>query len=111
MGIHSPLIPCTGTLGRNGGSNQIENRTRKNRIMITNTRQTASPISSVRGALKSTQVAPARVSSPTPSTPQKTAPCQTVIAKRAYEIWLSQGQVAGRDQQHWFEAEQQLRHA
>jgi len=30
------------------------------------------------------------------------------IATKAYEIWLSRGQETGKDQQHWFEAKQQL---
>jgi hypothetical protein len=33
---------------------------------------------------------------------------QAAIAQKAYEIWLARGQEPGRDQQHWFEAEQQL---
>ena len=31
------------------------------------------------------------------------------IAKRAHEIWLKQGCSHGQDQEHWFEAERQLR--
>ena len=33
------------------------------------------------------------------------------ISMKAYEIWLSQGQKPGFDQEHWFQAEQQLRAA
>ncbi len=31
------------------------------------------------------------------------------IARRAHEIWLKQGCRHGLDQQHWFEAERQLK--
>jgi hypothetical protein len=40
---------------------------------------------------------------------QKAAPSQAAIAQMAYEIWISTGKQAGRDQQNWFEAEWQLR--
>jgi hypothetical protein len=58
--------------------------------------------------MKSTPVATAAVSPVKPAKPQRTAPSQALIAQRAYEIWLSQGQQPGCDQKHWFEAEQQL---
>mgnify|MGYP003538046969 CR=1 FL=1 len=32
-----------------------------------------------------------------------------LIASRAYEIWQHRGQVHGRDQQDWFQAERELR--
>jgi len=32
-----------------------------------------------------------------------------LIAQRAHEIWLKQGCCHGQDQQHWFEAERQLK--
>jgi hypothetical protein len=32
-----------------------------------------------------------------------------VVAKRAYDIWLAQGQPVGSDYAHWLEAETQLR--
>jgi hypothetical protein len=58
--------------------------------------------------MKATPVAMASVPLVTPPTPQRAAPSQSEVAKKAYEIWLSQGQATGRDQQYWFEAEQQL---
>ncbi|MGD0208058.1 MAG: DUF2934 domain-containing protein [Verrucomicrobiota bacterium] len=39
----------------------------------------------------------------------KSAPSWEAIGTRAYEIWMSRGQEQGHDQEHWFEAEQQLR--
>jgi hypothetical protein len=40
---------------------------------------------------------------------EKTSPSWDAIGTKAYEIWLSRGQDHGHDQEHWFEAEQQLR--
>jgi len=79
--------------------------------MITNTRQTAPSTSNGRGATKSTQVATGGGSSLKPSKPQSAAPSQAMIAEKAYQLWLSQGQAPGHDQEHWFQAERQLRHA
>ena len=31
------------------------------------------------------------------------------VAARAYEIWLASGRPDGRDQEHWFQAERELR--
>ena len=31
------------------------------------------------------------------------------IAARAYEIWLAKGRPNGHDQEHWFQAERELR--
>jgi len=61
--------------------------------------------------VKSTPFATAGVPSVNPAKRQKATPSQAVIAKKAYEIWLSQGQQPGCDQKHWFEAEQQLQRA
>ena len=41
----------------------------------------------------------------------KAAPSEAKISMKAYEIWLSQGQKHGFDQEHWFQAEMQLRAA
>jgi hypothetical protein len=41
----------------------------------------------------------------------KAAPSQAEISMKAYEIWLSQGQKQGHDQEHWFQAEMQLKSA
>jgi hypothetical protein len=79
--------------------------------MTTNTGQNTFPNSNARNSRKSTPVATAGVSSANPAKPQRAAPSQTLIAKKAYEIWLSQGQQPGCDQKHWFEAERQLQHA
>jgi hypothetical protein len=40
---------------------------------------------------------------------EKALPSQEAIETRAYEIWMSRGQEQGQGQQHWFEAERQLR--
>jgi hypothetical protein len=33
------------------------------------------------------------------------------VAARAYEIWVASGRPSGRDQDHWFQAERELRGA
>jgi len=58
--------------------------------------------------MKPTPVAMSSVSLPNPSKPQRAVPSQAAIAEKAYELWLGLGQVAGRDQENWFEAERQL---
>jgi len=40
---------------------------------------------------------------------QKTPPSHELIAQKAYEKWVSEGQQPGCDQKYWFEAEAQLR--
>ncbi len=40
---------------------------------------------------------------------EKTTPSCEAIGIKAYEIWMSRGQEQGHDQEHWFEAEAQLR--
>ena len=37
------------------------------------------------------------------------APTREAIAAKAFEIWMTRGQEQGRDQEHWYEAERQLR--
>jgi hypothetical protein len=76
--------------------------------MTTNSGRNTSPTSIDRGVVKSPPVATASISSVNPVKPPRSAPSQAVIAQKAYEIWLSQGQQPGCDQKHWFEAEQQL---
>ncbi|MGD0745892.1 MAG: DUF2934 domain-containing protein [Verrucomicrobiota bacterium] len=61
--------------------------------------------------MKSTQVAIGRGSLLNPLKLQSAVPSQAAIAEKAYAIWLAQGQEPGRDQEHWFEAERELRHA
>jgi hypothetical protein len=34
---------------------------------------------------------------------------QDQIARRAHELWVKQGCIHGQDQEHWFEAERQLK--
>jgi hypothetical protein len=46
-----------------------------------------------------------------PSKKAKAAPSQADISMKAYEIWLAQGQKQGFDQEHWFQAEMQLKSA
>ena len=65
--------------------------------------------SSQRGPAKPTQDAAAIAFLGNPSMKAGAAPSHEEIMMRAYEIWLSVGQVAGHDQDHWFQAEQELR--
>ncbi len=80
-----------------------------NKYMITNTRQTAPPTSSQQGGMKSTKFATGHASSLNPSKPQSATPPHAMIAEKAYAIWLAHGQIAGRAEEHWYEAERQLR--
>ena len=43
------------------------------------------------------------------SAPAKAEISREAIARRAYELWVRQGCRHGWDQQHWLEAEKQLR--
>jgi len=63
------------------------------------------------GAVKPTQAAAAVAFLQNPSKKAKVPPSEAEISTKAYEIWLSQGQKQGFDQEHWFQAEQQLRFA
>jgi hypothetical protein len=38
----------------------------------------------------------------------KAAPSDVETSRKAYDIWLATGQEPGHDQEHWFQAEQQL---
>jgi hypothetical protein len=80
-----------------------KNKSEKYKTMNVNQVRPVSQNSSAAGAVRSIPVNPGK--------PQRTAPSQTAIAKKAYEIWLSRGQERGCDQQHWFEAELQLQQA
>ena len=42
---------------------------------------------------------------------QVSGPTQAEIAARAHQLWLEQGQPHGCDEQHWHQAEQELRAA
>jgi hypothetical protein len=73
--------------------------------MFTNKEQTNVP---KRGVVKSTPAVAANFASPKPARRRATSPSNADIATKAYEIWLARGQETGNDQQHWFEAKQQL---
>jgi hypothetical protein len=73
------------------------------------TEKTPSPTSSGQKALKSIHNAIAKAAMLNPLKTGKTAPSWEAIGTKAYEIWLSRGQEQGHDQEHWFEAERQLR--
>lgn len=75
--------------------------------MNSNPRQAPSRTSN----LKPTPVALAKASSTNVADPKNTTPSHEMIAKRAYEIWLSRGREQGCDQKHWLEAELQLKRA
>ena len=113
IGIGNPslLFPALQSRGRDGGSILTNNRHRKHKIMTTNEVRTTFPTTRAGGAIKSTPFATASASSRNSTKPQRTAPSQALIAQRAYEIWLSQGQKPGCDQKNWFEAELQLQRA
>jgi hypothetical protein len=45
----------------------------------------------------------------TPATPTASTPNHDDIAHRAYELFLSNGAMHGRDLEHWLQAETELR--
>ena len=73
------------------------------------TEKMPSTISSGQGALKSKHQVIARTASLNPLKTEKATPSRDAIGTRAYEIWMSRGQEQGHDQEHWYEAERQLR--
>jgi hypothetical protein len=73
------------------------------------TDKTPSPTARGQGALKSIHNAIAKAALLNPLKTGKTVPSWEAIGTKAYEIWISRGQEQGRDQEHWFEAERQLR--
>jgi hypothetical protein len=73
------------------------------------TGKTPYPVSSGQKALKSIHNAIAKAAMLNPLKTGKTGPSWEAIETKAYEIWMSRGQEQGRDQEHWFEAERQLR--
>jgi hypothetical protein len=54
-----------------------------------------------------------KVETRSPTAPAKqivgSAPSKEKIAARAYEIWQASGRPHGHDQDHWFQAERELR--
>ncbi len=79
--------------------------------MTTNTGKYPFPGSREPVVAKPTQTAAAPAFLHNPPKKAKAAPSETEISLKAYEIWLAQGQQPGHDQEHWFQAEQQLRAA
>ena len=73
------------------------------------TDKTPSPTARGQGALKSIHNAIAKAALLNPLKTEKAVPSCETIGIKAYEIWMSRGQEPGRDQEHWFEAERQLR--
>jgi len=92
-GIPSPFIPCPASWSRNGSFKTNKATVRESiKSMFTNQEQTAA----------------ASIASRKSTRQETTSPSDADIATKAYKIWLSRGQEAGNDQQHWFEARQQL---
>jgi hypothetical protein len=79
--------------------------------MTLNTGKYPSPGSRERSTTKPTQATVAVAFLKNPPKKAKAAPSQAEISMKAYEIWLAQGQKPGFDQEHWFQAEMQLRAA
>jgi hypothetical protein len=67
------------------------------------------PASRKRAASISKQDAVAKVAGLNPLKTATAVPSQEAIGTRAYEIWMSRGQEQGQGQEHWLEAERQLR--
>ena len=59
--------------------------------------------------LETTSKKPAGGSASTPATTLAAVPEPTAVAARAYELWQQSGCAHGRDQEHWFQAERELR--
>jgi hypothetical protein len=80
-------------------------------VMTINTGKYQSFGSPQPGFAKPTAIAAAKTAQAKPVRTVKAAPCHEEIVVRAYEIWLATGQQPGRDQEHWFRAERELRSA
>ena len=76
--------------------------------MTTNTDKTQFSGSQKSGSAKPTHAAAAGAFLRNPLKKANAAPSEADISTKAYEIWLSTGQQPGHDQEHWFQAEQQL---
>jgi hypothetical protein len=64
-----------------------------------------------RAVASSQTAAPGAKSSPTRRTIRATSPkidLRVAIERRAYELWEAEGRPGGRDQSHWYRAEQEL---
>ena len=77
--------------------------------MTISTEKTPRPASRKQGAARSLHNALAATAALKPLATEKTAPSREAIGIKAYEIWMSRDQEQGQDQNHWFEAERQLR--
>ena len=82
----------------------------KTKMMNTNAKQSPPAASNNAAIKKSTPMAMAGASFTKVAKPATTTPSQELIAKKAYEMWLAQGQQPGSEQRNWFEAELQLQH-
>jgi Protein of unknown function (DUF2934) len=76
--------------------------------MTANTSRTPFPGSSQPGQAKPTAAATALSFLHNPPKKANAAPSKEDISLKAYEIWLATGKEPGRDQEHWFQAEQEL---
>jgi len=73
------------------------------------TNKTSSSASRDPGFTNSIPFLAVKPGAPKPVRAEKAPIPQAEIEAKAYEIWMTQGQRHGQDQQHWFEAERQLR--
>jgi hypothetical protein len=72
-------------------------------------KQTPSAAPNLATARKAPAMATGGASLTNVAKPAKTAPLEALIAKRAYEIWLAEGQQPDTARQNWLQAELQLR--
>ena len=79
--------------------------------MTINTSKIQSAGSPQLGFTKPTAIAAAKAALGKPVKTEKAVPSHEEITVRAYEIWLATGQQPGHDQEHWFQAERELRFA
>lgn len=80
-------------------------------VMTINTGKYPSFGSPQPGPAKPTPIAAAKAALGKPVKTEKAVPSYEEITVRAYEIWLATGQQPGHDQEHWFQAERELRSA
>ena len=108
-GVFTPLLsPALQCRSRISGPATNINRI-KNIVMMIATHKTSTPASRKRGASKSLPDTVAEAAVPNPLKMATVVPSQEAIGTRAHEIWMSRGQEQGHGQEHWLEAERQLR--
>jgi hypothetical protein len=78
-------------------------------MMTADTKKNPPPVSPGPGNPKSTLVAIAKAALGKRSKLEPPAPARAAIEAQAFEIWMARGQEHGHDQEHWYEAERQLR--